>query len=47
VTVPNEAVPALTEAIRAWARFTDADWTDDLPDLLAGYAALNARENAS
>ncbi|MFC0544917.1 hypothetical protein [Kutzneria chonburiensis] len=47
VAMPAEAVPAVTEAIRAWARFTDADWTDDLPALLAGYAARNARENAS
>jgi hypothetical protein len=47
VAMPAEAVPAVTEAIRAWARFTDADWADDLSELLEHYAILNARENAS
>jgi hypothetical protein len=47
VAMPEADVPALTEAIRAWARFTDADWTDDLSELLASYAILNARENRS
>jgi len=47
VAVPEADVPALTEAIRAWARFTSADWTEELSELLAGYAILNARENAS
>jgi hypothetical protein len=45
--MPEADVPALTQAIRAWARFTDADWTDDLSELLASYAILNARENRS
>jgi hypothetical protein len=47
VAMPPADVPALTEAIRAWARFTHADWPDDLSELLAGYAILNARETGS
>jgi hypothetical protein len=47
VAVPEEDVPALSEAIRAWARFTNADWADELPELLEGYAILNARVSSS
>ncbi|GAA3430689.1 hypothetical protein [Kutzneria kofuensis] len=47
VAMPEADVPALTEAIRAWARFTNADWTDDLSVLLEGYAILNARVTRS
>lgn len=47
VRMPAEDVPAVTEAIRAWARFTNADWTDELPDLLEAYAIVNAHGDRS
>ena len=43
VAVPEDDVPALSEAIRAWARFVHIDWADRLPALLDKYATLNAR----